>query len=209
MLQNTPSAQMLESTSQSSPGILILGGLEFLAVPPFCPIQATLQTARLESMSSMGGREPCLILGLALQALYQTPSCAPWNPFRRAGCQPSIKWDVCGVGRGGAPHFPISVQSHVSRKTGYSWSHSIDGSMTFLSPCTYHSEVTVPCWHCHKLSLTQVIAHPGSSEPDFPPPPCKSYTCSRVCLQHGCPTTLYTDIMSFVVPTICCCLSTQ
>lgn len=119
------------------------------------------------------------------------------------------KWDVCGVGRGGAPHFPISVQSHVSRKTGYSWSHSIDGSMTFLSPCTYHSEVTVPCWHCHKLSLTQVIAHPGSSEPDFPPPPCKSYTCSRVCLQHGCPTTLYTDIMSFVVPTICCCLSTQ
>lgn len=90
LLQNTPSAQMLESTSQSSPGILILGGLEFLAVPPFCPIQATLQTARLESMSSMGGREPCLILGLALQALYQTPSCAPWNPFRRAGCQPSI-----------------------------------------------------------------------------------------------------------------------
>lgn len=54
--------------------------------------------------------------------------------------------------------------------------------MTFLSPCTYHSEVTVPCWHSHKLSLTQGITHPGSNEPGFLPPPCKSYTRSRVCL---------------------------
>lgn len=59
-----------------------------MAVPPFRPHY--IQTAGLESMSSMGGFELCLILGLALQALYQTSSSPPWNPFRSAGGQPSI-----------------------------------------------------------------------------------------------------------------------
>lgn len=96
-----------------------------MAVPPFCPMQAPLYTARLENTSSMGGLEPCLILGLALQVLYQIASSPPGIHSEVQEASQAQIGCVWGRERMG-PHFPTPVQSHLSRKTGYSWSDSID-----------------------------------------------------------------------------------
>lgn len=88
MLQNTPSAQMLESTSQQLWDLdsWWVGVLGYTSTLPPSGLTIDCRTGKYVQY----GRELCLIPGLTLQVLYQISS---WSPLPNTYAKPSEQKD--------------------------------------------------------------------------------------------------------------------
>lgn len=190
MPQNTPSAQVLASTSRQ-PWLLLLGMLGFPGVPTASPLQVTLQTARLEKMSSLDGLESCLTLDLVLQTLCQTPPVSPpWNPCRGTRGQPSTRRIYAGAG--GSP-LSNAYAKPPEQQTMVTLGVTLVTFGDFLFPCTYRSEVRCSAG---TIMCTAAFVYHAGAVPALGVSPVGS-----------CPAILDTDVPPFVTATTRCCLS--